>query len=333
MRRLMTLALLLGGATGCNAPFSNDEILFLKAAPRGLRIEVPDDGGSMQQGLHVAQSDEETPARFYQDTLRTAEETNQGIFSLLDLVDALVALEPSVREEDRRIWGPLPVSEGLELALLVDRVRTATVVKFTSTSTPTETDQLFTYALMGRPPGTGDAGWVPLFGGQSVPDASDRQGTGNMAVDLDAIRALDPTSDGAGLIFVAYDTRFGETAIDLALDTVRRGPFMARAAWAYRDDGLGGGRFVFFLVEDLIDTTAAEEILGVAARWLPSGRGRADVVVTEGDVPSFYLASECWDDGFERVYLDSNIPSPDFMRVGAVGACGAELLTPQFPPD
>jgi hypothetical protein len=332
MRRVIGGALAALALAGCHDPFSNDEILFLKAAPRGLRIEVPDDG-KLQQGLRAAQADEGTPARFYQDTRRTAEETNDGIFALLDLVDALVEFEPSVREEDRRIWGPLPVSAQMELALLVDRVRTATVVRYTSTSTPAEADQLFTYALLARAPGGGDDDWLPLFGGNSLPQASNRQGTGYLAVDLDNIRRFDPSSDGAGLIFVAYDTRFGETAIDLALDTVRQGPFMARAAWAYRDDGAGGGRFVYFLVEDLVDTTPAEEILGIAARWLPSGRGRADVVVTQGDVPSFYLASECWDDAFARVYLDSNIPVPDFMRFGQVSACGPELLTPQFPPD
>ena len=317
----------------CNAPFSNDEILFLKAAPRGLRIEVPDEQGVQHQGLRVAQSDEKTPARFYQDTLRSAQEANDGILSLLDMVDALVVLEPSVREDDKRVWGPLPASEAAELALVVNRVRTATVVQFTSTSTRAEADQYFEFYMAARPPGTGDDAWVVLFGGTSLPQTSNRQGTGVLAVDFDNFHRFDPTIDAAGLVYVAYDTRFEQTAIDLAIDVVRQGPFMAKAAWAYRDDGEGGGRFVYYLIEDLVPTTPAEEILGIAARWLPTGRGRADVVVTEGDVPTFYLASECWNDAFERVYLASSIPTPDFTPSGEVSACGPDLLSPQFPDD
>lgn len=319
-------------AVGCYEPFSNDDILFLKAAPRGLKLDVPEQT-SPGQALRAAQSAEpNTPARFYQDTRRAAEEVNEGILSLLDMVDAVVAYEPTIREEDRRIWGPFAVDDTNELALVVNRVRTATVVTFTSTSAPEAAEEIFEYAMLGRPIGGSDEDYVTLFGGKSLPQASNRQGTGVMIVNFDGIRAIDPTSDGQGVLVLAYDTRDEQTIVEVAADAVVTGMFEPDVAWIYRLEPSGAGRFNYFLRINIVETTPTPELLGIASRWMPDNRGRADVVVTQGDVGGqFYFVSECWDSRFTRVYLASNIPEPDFTPQGRLDLCGPGLLTSQFP--
>lgn len=327
--RLTSTALTALALAGCYEPYSNEDLLFLKAAPRGLRLEVPEQEGA-GQALRAAQSDD-TPARFYQDTRRGAEEINEGVLSLLDIVDAVVAYEPTVREDDLRIWGPFPNDEGTEATLVVNRIPTSTVITFTSTSPPARADELYEYSLLARPIGGTDEDYVLLFGGRSLPQTSNRQGTGVLWVSLDGIRQLDPSADGTGALLVSYDTRGDATIVEVAADTMVVGDFEPDAAWFYRLEGSGAGRFVYFLRENIVDTTPARELLGIAARWMPDNRGRADVLVTEGDVPGFYFASECWDIRFTRVYLASNVPSPDFSPEGRLEMCGPGLLDSQFP--
>lgn len=315
---------------GCHEPFSNEDLLFLKAAPRGLRIEVPE-GQMGGQALRAAQG-EDGPARFYLDTRKAAEDANVGVFGLLDLVDVVVAYPPTVREDDRRIWGPFPSDERTELALVVDRVRTATVVTFTSSSAPARADEIYNYSFLGRPIGGSDEDYILLFGGRSLPQVSNRQGTGLMVVNFDGIKQLNPNEDAIGQLLVGYDTRDDATIVDIAADAMVTGAFEPDVAWHYRLEPSGAGRFVYFLRENLFDTTDARELLGVAARWMPDNRGRADVIVTEGDVPiPFYYASECWDPSFSRVFLFSNIPTPEFSPVGQVQLCGPDLQGSVFP--
>ncbi|CAN0546381.1 unnamed protein product, partial [Laminaria digitata] len=281
-RKLSCFVCAFTALTGCYEPFSNDDILFLKAAPRGLEVSVPNKTGA-GQALRVAQTgDDDTAARFYQDTRRAAEGVNEGVLSLLDMVDAVVAFEPTVREEDQRIWGPFPVDGGNELALVVNRTRTATVVTFTSTSAPAQADAIYDYAMLGRPIGGSDEDYVSLFAGRSLPQASNRQGTGVMIVNFDGIRMLDPSSDGQGVLFLGYDTRDGRTVVEVAADTMVSGMFEADVAWVYRLEASGAGRFNYFVREDIVETTAQRELLAIAARWMPDNRGRADVVVTQG---------------------------------------------------
>lgn len=324
------LTLLGAPLTACNEPFSNDDLLFLKAPPRGLRLEVPEQE-LKQQALRIAAPGDETPAEFYLSSRAAAESVNDGILGLLDLVDTVVEYPPTIREPDKRIWGPFPIDDVNQLALVITRIHTATTVAFTSDSTPEFVDEIYEYAMLGQKIGGPEEDFIVLFSGRSIPDADSPHGTGVMIVNFDGFRLLDPAEDGRGQVVLSYDSREGHTWVDVLADTTIGGAFEPDFAWRYRLNADRLGSFVFYQRGNLIETSPALEILGIAARWLPDNRGRADVVVTEGDVGSnFFFVSECWDPRFTRVYLASNIPEPKYSAFGDLENCGPELQISEF---
>ncbi len=318
----------------CNEPFSNDDLLFLKAPPRGLRLEIPEPS-QMQQSLRTAAPGDDTPAEFYVSSRAAAEEVNGGILEVLKMVDTVVAYPPTIREPDKRIWGPFPVDEENQLILVITRIRTATTVAFTSDSAPEFVEEIYEYAMLGQKIGAAEEDFIFIFGGRSIPDADSPHGTGIVVVNFDGIRLLDPEGeDGSGQVVLGYDSRNGHTWVDVTADTMVTGDFDPDFAWRYRLDADRAGSFVFFQRGNLVETTPALEVLGIAARWLPDDRGRADVVVTEGDVGSdFFFISECWDSRFNRVYLQSNIPEPKYSAFGQLENCGPELQVSEFERD
>ena len=311
----------------CHEPFSNEDLLFLLATPQHLEIRVP--SNEMEgHGLSAAQTSTRVAARFHRDARKTADDLNQFVFSILQTIGRITVEPPSLREENRRIWGPFPSGEGNELLLVVDRIPTSTVARFVTDRTSTA-HQFFNYGLIGRP-AQGDREWIGLISGSSHP-RSDGPGAGRFFVSFENIRQIDQESPSRGAFFVGYDVQPDHTTIEVVADSDPSQIFEADTAYQHSEDADGGGTFVFFQREDLIHLSDQEEVLAIGARWLPSGRGRADVVVAEGDVSTPLIASECWDEQFFRVFLFSTIPDPEFINEGQIEACGPALQDAQFP--
>ena len=147
---------------------------------------------------------------------------------------------------------------------------------------------------------------------------------------LSVAEALDPTSNARGQVAVGYDNRFGQRTIELILGELYAGA--TTAAWRHTDLAEGAGTFQFYLQENVDPRTPQLETWIVAARWRADGQGRADVLVTEGDLNLPLFASECWDADFSRTYLLSNIPDPSYLPQGDLEGCAADLRTADFPP-
>lgn len=322
------LAATSGTSSGCHEPFSNDDLLFLLAAPQDLEIEVPTEN-TTGPGPGVAQTDEEIRARFARDAARTADAINAGVLSVLEVIGLIVARPPTVRERNRRMWGPFPLSVRTELLLIVDRIPTATVARFVSTKSSTA-PQFFNYALLGRPLGGADNEWAGLILGSSHP-RTHTPGAGRFFVDFESGRMLEPSAEERGAFLVGYDVTPEDVVIELVADGDFADMFEPDAVYQHTNRVGGEGTFLFFERENLVETTDQEEVLAVGARWLASGRGRADVIVAEGDLLLPLVASECWDERFVRVFMFSTVPGPDFAQLGAVEDCGPELLDAQFP--
>lgn len=325
---------------GCYEPFSNEDLEFLLSTPQALSIDVP---ATDTQSLRAAQTGVDGPAKFYRDTLKSAREINDGIFAFLDIVEFISAFPPTIREDDRRIWGPFPADDNpdntLEIALIIDRSRTATVARFVSTATAAA-DVSYTYSLVARPIGTGDDAWLAILGGQSHPRPEGDDGqTGRMVVSLENLRILDPANNtDRGIFFVGYDTRFNRKTIQLFADGDAGPEFEVTAAFVHNEEQDGTGSFIFAVVEDQLKNIPGDEILYIGSRWLLGGRGRADVAITSQGRPNrparaFAAVSECWNNDFERVFLVSFPQVAEFMPVGTVEDCGPDLLQSNFPDD
>ncbi len=321
------LLLVAGALSACHEPYSNEDLRFLaEGVPPDIAIEVPVEDG-------VTGVDDPVPppanatAQFYLDTVAAAEAINRDILSLVAWVDAIVATPPSARDEDRRTWGPLVGANGVSYTLVTDRVQTSTVVQATSTSTPTESSEIFEFTMLATSPAQPEPRL--LFFGQQVADREALGHQGRMFIDLDGARAVDPNQTGQGQVVVLYDDRFQALTLELLL-----GPLYTAepsAAWRHTQSSSGDGAFLFFLRENVDPTSAAQELWVVAARWLADGRGRADVLISEGDLALPLFASECWDAGFDRTYLLSNIPDSQYLPEGSLVDCAPDLRAADLP--
>jgi hypothetical protein len=298
MKKLLALAALSSSlAAACNEPFSNEDLLFLKAIPRAedVTIAVPQNSGS---GLHVAQNEPQTPAGFYVEALKVATALNGAVDFVLKILDFVTSIPPTVREPNKRVWGPFAeTKDGLtiERMLTIERVITSTIVKTTETSTPTAVEEIFTYKLEERL--AGDPEYIPLIAGAFAPSEDIEKGMGWIFLNFEAHHAkIDPRSNERGLLLIGYDNRFGQQTIQVAINIPEVQP----------------------------DTQP--EFLFIRARWLADNRGRADVAAGGGDLgAAVYFISECWSADFSRVFLFSNLP--EIMPFGRLDNCAEELRT------
>ncbi|MBK8011132.1 MAG: hypothetical protein IPK13_07255 [Deltaproteobacteria bacterium] len=314
-----------GGLAGCHAPLSNDDILFLMSLPRDLEVDIPTNAASTRALtranlyahrmtthalLDTKQSlDEEMRplATYYLDAKQGAERINQDILSPLEVIDRISEVEPTFREDDQRTWGPIPAASG-SMLLSVERVRTATVFEGTSTSTAVSVDEFFRYSIIAAPRGAET--WTPILWGVFAPVEAPDQGLGVLYVDFSAIRLVDPDSADEGVYITAYDTRPQQRTLEVlwSLRTLAD----PDVAYRYHRDDIGGrGEFVFVNEVD-VDQRGKRETVTTVARWLALGPGRADVIISDGDLGPFVgWARECWDAAFLRTYFESNLPDTD----------------------
>lgn len=318
-------------ATACNEPYSNEDLLFLKALPPELQLELPGatatTTSSIGTGVCATPSPDFTPAKFYCDANKAASDINAVLDTVLNLVGSIAAYPPTTRDTDLRIWGPFPIENGLEAALSIERIRTSTgtLVRYTGSSEPALVYERFRFAISARKQGEGE--WKGLVYGESAPTGEAGSRMGWLALDFDAQRALDPTKTDRGAIGIAYDTRGGKTILNVYADVARYTPmFDPEAAYFYEAPGDGSGTFLFYQRANVIETTEALETMWIQVRWRPDLRGRADVLVRDGDAaPVEYYVVQCWDPNFAAVFQTTNVPTNDYPNIGQVSACGPEL--------
>lgn len=328
MKRWLLVLSAVVGTASCHDPYSNDDLQFMyDSVPRDVEIVVPTEDGTTGVGVAAPPADAET-ARFYADTRLAADQINRDVLTLLGWIDEITALPPSQRMEDGRVWGPFPGEDGQRLTLIANRVRTSTVFQPTSTSTRAAVHTVFEYAMLGAT--TTQPEPRMLFSGrQATPDENSGL-VGWLFIDLDAWASIDHRVSDDGQVIVGYDTRFAQVTLELALGELATG-MAPNSLWRHTSRPSGEGTFSFVVVDDVEPTTAAFETWLVSARWRADGVGRADAVLTGGDVRLTLFASECWGPDFRRTYLLSNIPDPEFFPVGTLAGCAPELREPDFP--
>ena len=329
MKRRYLLLGLVGAFSACYEPYSNDDLLFLyDGFPRSLEIAVPTEDGTTGVQQPGGPPPPET-ALFYGQARTTADAINRDVLSLLTVVDEIVMQPPSQRNNDQRVWGPIPGDRGVLLTLVSDRVRTSTVVRATSTSTPAAANEFFDYVMLGSSPLQTTP--QPLFSGRQVVDSIGSGVQGLLFLDLNTWQTVDPAQQNSGEIFVAYDDRYAQLTMELYFGNLSAGETPV-AASRHTNAADGSGSLFFITAENVIQTTDAKETWVTATRWRGDGSGRADVLLTDGDVAAPLFAIECWDANFYRTYMLSNIQDPQLQPFGRLEACGPDLQTSHLPP-
>lgn len=311
MKRFVLLAVL---ATSACGNYSQEDLLFLAAIPSKEALaltppgaDAPADGAARSTVRQAAD-----PCDDGADSLRCharafANGFNALTFMLLDIVDAVVQQPPTTRRAGKRIWGPFFLDDqGSTARFEMQRV---------------DGGDTFRYCLHFAPGRVGFAGddgvdcdvdaggegFVRVLSGEFTAgvDAAHRakSGAGTMTLHVQNL----PDRGGAFLnlfdhLTFTYDNAEGVSIlveaqpIDLAAEPLH---------YTFEQTGDGAGAMTLELDGNIDESeTPAPEHLQVYAKWNADRAGRAEAVVTGGDVPAgtSYEVVECWDAELAKVY-------------------------------
>ena len=310
-----TLPLLL--LAGCVEPLSNaifeEDADFLSVLPtearNTVRFEAPgidDDVDAPEGPLPVLVPD------LYAYTRTVSGTVNDFIFQVLDWIDMIRAYPPTVRETDRRQWGPWPVGRMLDFDMEVEILR--------------EGFGVFEWEFRVRPAEGGD--WIPYLSGVHYAGTTVAEGDGEFTADFSAIADL-MGYDPRGSLVVDYDNRDGAAFLVEILQfqaDAQASPF--DASYWNRTDPTGSGDFEYLTWAD-VNGGGVSEALQVRSRWTPENALRSDARIVEGDLGiSEFTASQCWDDATTLTYQADSLDW--FEAVGSESACAfASAVLPE----
>ena len=259
--------------------YSNEDLVFISAIPsrEQLRIAVPKSEGQALCALGEA-------------TYATGAQTqgkgvNQGIDGILGLIDTIRAVPPTVRDGDRRTWGPWRDDKhaGVEYVVTMIRTRGATPAG----------DQ-FDYLFAGRREG---GSWIPVLTG-TFTGSQARHGTGTLLLDFQAAWLLgtnNPT-DPHGAIQVDYTLSGDPRTIELQLSAA---PGFGLSIYHYVWAGYSDGRALF----DFKFSDTGGNVFTVDARFTAKGDGRASITGTAANGDTAHIDS-CFDGQACLTWLD-----------------------------
>jgi hypothetical protein len=335
-------------ALGCGAQNDNPrENAFLAGVPEegALQLSITDDPAT--EGLATA--DDQVGAALSSDELgslslhldapaadglarprEAVQELNQALRDFLQPIAALVRNEePDQVTGNVAQWGP--VTRGTTEYRFF--VRKGLLKRFG-------------WLLQARPEGSSDEFSNVAAGGIQV-GALVRRGRGVVGVDLDALGDVDPTVHARGKVLAAFAHGPAGTALAYGLHDFTRSasdttPVDAAFQGVHLSDGFNRVRLAFH--GNLPDTaTDAKELVLARVRHQRGDGGRADLLVTGGDIASgkVWLVSECWSAGLASTYrVVRECPGDGIggarcveqSSKGEPAACLRELAQPEFPP-
>ena len=245
------------------------------------------------------------PSEFYQMTYDTTSEVNSGINDVLSMVEMITSFDPSWSnpEQDTALWGPW-LDDGFHGQLWV-----------------TESSDGYAWAVELRPEGTSEDEWTAVVAGAVDPGASEASSTGSFVLDFTAIEQMGAGDGVVGAMAVEYDLfEAGAEATVFFGDISEDGSIPQDAGLHYSHEAGQGGQMDLAITEDVSDpANGVLELLVIRSRWISDGSGRADALVTEGDLGALtFTATECWDASHSVVFEENNY---DFVRDGDEDLC------------
>jgi hypothetical protein len=292
MKKNTALALTLLAACGGN--YSNEDVEFVGALPvrRELESKLPQQTvqsalqGTRQDAISVGQ-----PSQAYLDTRGASDSFNAGLFSLLQLIEDIRQVPPTRREPDRRVWGPFPDKDNNDFLVeaVIERRQLA----------------LFDYRIeVRRKDAPASSPWIAFVSGSFYATGGARKGIGEVHLFAKAARDAGlptPGMEDLNTLDVSYVTDRSPTEVNMLFQAAPSASFQI-ATYAYReyDDRHGSIQFL---------AKSGDLVYSETARWLTSGRGRADIAVTSG--PFFGAQGvECWDEQFLVTYFNRPWENP-----------------------
>jgi len=285
-------------------------------APEGIAGALP---SAEQVSIQLPQQSERAVgqlATWYVATRDITKTFNGGTGWVLLLLGEIVKYPVTTASGDTFTWGPW--SEPLEPAEYKLEVRVVG-------------DGTYTYQLSGRSKLEDNATFEVVIDGASDPRKGDRLANGHFLLDFDAGHRIDPSKDddAKGSMDVRYDLSARHLDLTIMSTDLLGQPVLADYAYNQAADGRGGD-MTFGLAANA-GGGPANESAQLRSRWNADGAGRADGLVSGGDLGALQAtASECWDTRFKRVfYTDSAVFSATEGLVTACAFADADVPAPR----
>lgn len=279
--------------------------------PSTARAGLQEDVGQSQQGLMGDRSE------YYGLTRLTTGIVNGASAWILGALKSVTAEPPTSMEGNVAVWGP----HTPELSLVTWRL----------TVTRTHWNQ-FSYVLEGKGKAEPDTAYKAVLSGahtaavDSAGEEIPNCGSGNFLVEWGNAR---DGSTNAGNAEVTYSrlTPTSDVTINVEFRGVRDAAtgLVTTGLYGYKHFSAGGGEFTFSTdanVQWWDGSLAALEHLSIKSRWTQTGAGRADILVTGGDLVGPATINECWDQTFASQYMfRSYAPTNGLGSWGAASSC------------
>ncbi|HLV20925.1 MAG TPA: hypothetical protein VKZ49_08590 [Polyangiaceae bacterium] len=259
-------------------------------------------------------------AKYYGLTRHVRDQINAVTRHVLGGVWFIVHTPPTDVSAGRAVWGPYTDAlEPVTYRLVVLKIGRAE----------------YTYTLEGRPRGsTSEADYRVVLQGSGYGPSHPDRGKGFFEVDLDTARALDPLKNtGSGTLRIEHDLPANAWGARPALPrtvTATATPSDIDAYWTVTSSQTEAGGQLDMNARDDLDASKMTELedIRIFSRWNESGAGRADIVLSEGDIPEAIgqvTAVECWGSDFLRSYYGDSV---DFEPAeGDPSACAFEAAS------
>jgi hypothetical protein len=248
-------------------------------------------------------------ADLYTTTRAVTKVVNGGTYAVLTLVHTIVEFPPTDVTADSAVWGPH--SEPLDRnawRLTVHRLA----------------PHSYDYVLEARAKQAPDSAFIAILTGHHnaiVMGAGKGQvveglGTGTFTVDWDAAQTLPEHDMIVGKADFTYARESFSTTMTIGVDFTgvkddKTGEIY-NAAYQYAATPGAGGDFQYAAHQDILPgpgpTGSAKELLTMHSRWLETGAGRGDVLITGGDAPTAPAptVNECWDINFMSTFKNTS---------------------------
>jgi hypothetical protein len=327
---------------GCNSQEPETDASYLEGVPEqaALQMQITDDAtneGLAGEGEAVAAdlgqlsaALEGDVAEGLHDAQRGIRELNEALRNFLEPIVAMVRnTEPDEVQANVAQWGPI-TRGATEYRLFVRKG----VIK------------RYGWLLQARPDGSDGAYANVAAGGITVGEVV-RRGTGTVGVDLDAFGAVNPNVASRGKILASFAHGPRGTVLAYGLKDFTHGeddttPISAAFQGVHLLGGYNRVRLAFHgnLPESATD---ADELLLARVRNHRGEGGRADVLVTGGDIADghVWVMSECWDRDEGSVFrIVRDCPNDGLggdtctavSQWGEATACLRDLRIAELPP-
>src|SRR5690606_12171163 len=168
-------------------------------------------------------------------------------------------------------------------------------------------DGTYDWTLDGQSKSNPAQGFLTVISGHAVPDEQPgdhvHRGTGEFTIDFDAgelVNPVDNTPD-TGNVLVTYD--LAERVVTMHAEGADALGNPGSWDYYYAENADRSGDVQFALDADIDESGSLREQALIRSRWQADGQGRADAMVSGGDLGDLTVtATECWDAQFRRVF-------------------------------